>query len=68
MITKSGKAVETAGDIDVLLWIKQEPSPLGNRKATKFYPVNGVDEIHFIKSVALSSLPMKRPKENRSSN
>jgi len=61
VITKSGKAVETAGDIDVLLLDKTGTITIGNRKATKFYPVNGVDEIHFIKSVALSSMADETP-------
>ena len=38
VITKSGKAVETAGDIDVLLLDKTGTITIGNRKATKFYP------------------------------
>ncbi|MEP7196605.1 MAG: potassium-transporting ATPase subunit KdpB [Saprospiraceae bacterium] len=55
VITKSGKAVETAGDIDVLLLDKTGTITIGNRKATHFYPANGVDERHFIKCVVLSS-------------
>ncbi len=39
VITKSGKAVETAGDIDTLLLDKTGTITIGNRKATKFYPV-----------------------------
>ena len=49
VITKSGKAVETAGDIDVLLLDKTGTITIGNRKATHFYPLSGVDEKHFIK-------------------
>ena len=41
VITKSGKAVETAGDIDTLLLDKTGTITIGNRKATKFYPVDG---------------------------
>ena len=37
VITKSGKAVETAGDIDVLLLDKTGTITIGNRKATHFY-------------------------------
>jgi K+-transporting ATPase ATPase B chain len=48
VITKSGKAVETAGDIDVLLLDKTGTITIGNRKATNFYPANGIDEKHFI--------------------
>ena len=42
VITKSGKAVETAGDIDTLLLDKTGTITIGNRKATNFYPANGV--------------------------
>ena len=48
VITKSGKAVETAGDIDTLLLDKTGTITIGNRKATKFYPVKGMDEHVFI--------------------
>ncbi|MFZ1790155.1 MAG: potassium-transporting ATPase subunit KdpB [Saprospiraceae bacterium] len=61
VITKSGKAVETAGDIDVLLLDKTGTITIGNRKATNFYPANGIDEKHFIKSVILSSMTDETP-------
>lgn len=61
VITKSGKAVETAGDIDVLLLDKTGTITIGNRKATHFYPSNGVVEADFIKSAALSSLADETP-------
>jgi len=61
VITKSGKAVETAGDIDVLLLDKTGTITIGNRKATHFYPVQGVDEQHFIKAVFLSSIADETP-------
>jgi K+-transporting ATPase ATPase B chain len=51
VITKSGKAVETAGDIDVLLLDKTGTITIGNRKATNFYPANGVDIKHFTSCV-----------------
>ena len=44
VIAKSGKAVETAGDIDVLLLDKTGTITIGNRKATNFYPANGTDK------------------------
>jgi len=56
VITKSGKAVETAGDIDVLLLDKTGTITIGNRKATKFYPANGIYEKDFIKATVLSSM------------
>jgi K+-transporting ATPase ATPase B chain len=61
VITKSGKAVETAGDIDVLLLDKTGTITIGNRKATNFYPAHGVDEKHFIKCVVLSSMSDETP-------
>jgi K+-transporting ATPase ATPase B chain len=61
VITKSGKAVETAGDIDVLLLDKTGTITIGNRKATYFYPANGIAEKHFIQSVVLSSLADETP-------
>ncbi len=61
VITKSGKAVETAGDIDVLLLDKTGTITIGNRKATSFYPANGVDEKHLIKCAVLSSMADETP-------
>ena len=61
VITKSGKAVETAGDIDVLLLDKTGTITIGNRKATNFYPANGIEEKHFIKCVVLSSMSDETP-------
>jgi K+-transporting ATPase ATPase B chain len=61
VITKSGKAVETAGDIDVLLLDKTGTITIGNRKATKFYPANNVDEATFIKAAVLSSMADETP-------
>ena len=61
VITKSGKAVETAGDIDVLLLDKTGTITIGNRKATNFYAANGVDLTHFTKCVVLSSMSDETP-------
>ncbi len=61
VITKSGKAVETAGDLDTLLLDKTGTITIGNRKATNFYPANGIDEKHFIKSAILSSMADETP-------
>ncbi|MEN9298011.1 MAG: hypothetical protein RLZZ429_324 [Bacteroidota bacterium] len=61
VITKSGKAVETAGDIDVLLLDKTGTITIGNRKVTHFYPAEGVDEKRFIKAVVLSSMADDTP-------
>lgn len=61
VITKSGKAVETAGDIDVLLLDKTGTITIGNRKATEFYPATGISMEEFIKSAALSSIADETP-------
>lgn len=61
VITKSGKAVETAGDIDVLLLDKTGTITIGNRKATQFHPANGVDEKQLIRAAVLSSMSDETP-------
>ncbi|AWO01394.1 K(+)-transporting ATPase subunit B [Chitinophaga alhagiae] len=65
VITKSGKAVETAGDVDVLLLDKTGTITIGNRKATNFYAANGYDAKEFIHHCVLSSLADDTP-EGRS--
>ncbi|TKC08078.1 potassium-transporting ATPase subunit KdpB [Pedobacter polaris] len=61
VITKSGKAVETAGDIDVLLLDKTGTITIGNRKATNFYPTAGVIIKKFTDACVLSSLSDETP-------
>jgi len=61
VIAKSGKAVETAGDIDVLLLDKTGTITIGNRKATNFYPADGINENDFIHFSSLSSLADDTP-------
>lgn len=61
VITKSGKAVETAGDIDTLLLDKTGTITIGNRKATKFYAAPGIDDKDFIKAAVLSSFADETP-------
>ena len=61
VITKSGKAVETAGDLDVLLLDKTGTITIGNRKATNFYAANGIEDKAFIEACALSSLADETP-------
>jgi potassium-transporting ATPase ATP-binding subunit len=61
VITKSGKAVETAGDLDTLLLDKTGTITIGNRKATNFYPADGVDKAAFTEACALSSLADQTP-------
>lgn len=61
IIAKSGKAVETAGDVDTLLLDKTGTITIGNRKATNFYPANGIAEKEFIELAVLSSLADDTP-------
>ncbi|MDB4921973.1 potassium-transporting ATPase subunit KdpB [Mucilaginibacter sp.] len=61
VITKSGKAVETAGDIDVLLLDKTGTITIGNRKATHFWPALKVLPDDFITACVLSSLADETP-------
>lgn len=61
IISKSGRAVETAGDIDTLLLDKTGTITIGNRKATNFVPVDGIDEDQFINRCVVSSLADTTP-------
>lgn len=61
VITKSGKAVETAGDVDTLLLDKTGTITIGNRKATAFYPAEGVDKAEFEQACLLSSISDDTP-------
>ena len=61
VIAKSGRAVETAGDIDTLLLDKTGTITIGNRKATNFYPAPGVGQADMIRISALSSLADETP-------
>ncbi len=61
IVAKSGKAVETAGDIDTLLLDKTGTITIGNRKATRFIPLNGLGEQEFSRLCVLSSLSDNTP-------
>ena len=61
VITKSGKAVETAGDVDTLLLDKTGTITIGNRKATEFYPVTGMERIKFINYCMMASYSDETP-------
>ena len=61
VITKSGKAVETAGDIDVLLLDKTGTITIGNSKATQFWPAPGVSPDDLVKACVLASLSDETP-------
>ena len=61
VITKSGKAVETAGDIDTLLLDKTGTITIGNRKATAFHPAQGYGVKEFTRLCVLSSVSDQTP-------
>lgn len=61
VITKSGKAVETAGDISTLLLDKTGTVTIGNRKATGFFPVQGFDKQAFVEACLMSSVSDDTP-------
>jgi potassium-transporting ATPase ATP-binding subunit len=56
VIAMSGRAVEAAGDVDVLLLDKTGTITLGNRQATEFLAAEGVGEAYFADAAQLSSL------------
>jgi len=65
VLAMSGRAVEAAGDVDVLLLDKTGTITLGNRQATRFVPLHGVDEQEVAHAAMLSSLSDETP-EGRS--
>ncbi|MFU0911585.1 potassium-transporting ATPase subunit KdpB [Kluyvera intermedia] len=65
VIATSGRAVEAAGDVDVLLLDKTGTITLGNRQASQFLPAQGVDEKTLADAAQLSSLADETP-EGRS--
>jgi K+-transporting ATPase ATPase B chain len=65
VIAVSGRAVEAAGDVDVLLLDKTGTITLGNRQAVEFIPINGVDVAALADAAQLSSLADETP-EGRS--
>src|SRR6266496_4420389 len=65
VLAMSGRAVEAAGDVDVLLLDKTGTITLGNRQASRFVPLAGVDEREVARAAMLSSLADETP-EGRS--
>ena len=65
VIAMSGRAVEAAGDVDVLLLDKTGTITLGDRQATAFFPVEGVDARTLADAAQLASLADETP-EGRS--
>ncbi|MBV1572127.1 potassium-transporting ATPase subunit KdpB [Listeria monocytogenes] len=56
VLAMSGRAIEAAGDMDVLLLDKTGTITLGNRKASEFLPVDGVTEQELADAAQLSSI------------
>jgi len=65
VLAMSGRAVEAAGDVNTLLLDKTGTITLGNRQATQFIPLPGVDETELAEAAQLSSLADETP-EGRS--
>jgi K+-transporting ATPase ATPase B chain len=65
VIAMSGRAVEAAGDVDVLLLDKTGTITLGNRQATAFFPADGIGEAALADAAQLASLADETP-EGRS--
>jgi len=65
VLAMSGRAVEAAGDVDVLLLDKTGTITLGNRQATEFLPAPGVTKEALAEAAQLSSLADETP-EGRS--
>lgn len=65
VLAMSGRAIEAAGDVDILMLDKAETITLGNRKANAFIPVDGVGEQDLADAAQLSSLADETP-EGRS--
>ena len=65
VIATSGRAVEAAGDVDVLLLDKTGTITLGNRQASAFFAANGVTEAHLASVAQLASIADETP-EGRS--
>lgn len=65
VIALSGRAVEAAGDVDVLLMDKTGTITLGNRQATEFIPAKGVSITHLADAAQIASLADETP-EGRS--
>jgi potassium-transporting ATPase ATP-binding subunit len=61
IIAKSGKAVETAGDIDVVLLDKTGTITVGNRRATEFIPVGQYSADELGRLAAMSSIADETP-------
>ena len=65
VLAMSGRAIEAAGDVDVLLLDKTGTITLGNREATTFVGAPGVEEIELADAAQLASLADETP-EGRS--
>ena len=65
VLAMSGRAIEAAGDVDILMLDKTGTITLGNRQAAEFIPVDGIDPAELADATQLSSLADETP-EGRS--
>lgn len=65
VLAMSGRAIEAAGDVDILMLDKTGTITLGNRQAVEFIPVDGIDPAELADAAQLSSLADETP-EGRS--
>lgn len=65
VLAMSGRAIEAAGDVDILMLDKTGTITLGNRQASEFIPVDGIDPAELADAAQLSSLADETP-EGRS--
>lgn len=65
VLAMSGRAIEAAGDVDILMLDKTGTITLGNRQAAEFIPVDGIDPAELADAAQLSSLADETP-EGRS--
>lgn len=65
VLAMSGRAIEAAGDVDILMLDKTGTITLGNRQAAEFIPVDGIDSAELADAAQLSSLADETP-EGRS--
>lgn len=65
VLAKSGRAIEAAGDVDILLLDKTGTITLGNRQAVTFKPIQGVSEHDLVEAAWLASMADETP-EGRS--
>ncbi|MFR3877473.1 MAG: hypothetical protein ACLTYW_04245 [Collinsella sp.] len=62
VLAMSGRAIEAAGDVDILMLDKTGTITLGNRQAAEFIPVDGIDPAELADAAQLPRWPTRPPK------